>query len=173
MYLLENGIKLRETTPFRHGILIGGLFEDTSLIVRLDVADPIGVELAAPDTGRPFKFSQPSIGAMLIKKDDRSSSCFFPLEALARLQANADELVTMVGDAWREAGGDEAAISRNLRALISALNGDIHRVDSFGVVNWAPSLSMPFGIVLAGPWMGQPEIAEPLTYTIPTQETAQ
>jgi hypothetical protein len=172
MYILENGIRLNKDLPFRHGVLLGGLFDDSELVVRLDIADPIGVELTDPIRNRPFTFSKPSVGMMMIRKSARSSSTFFPALALAKMQAGAGEMTKLLGDAWAEMGGDANGIARNQRALVSALNGQAHSVSSFGTSNWAPSLVEPFGLVMSGDWMGIPELGEPLSYTVKEEEDA-
>lgn len=166
MYLKDNGVKLRDTTPFRHGLLLGGVMDDDSIIVRIDIADPIGAPVTVPGTERTITFNRPSIGIMAIRKADRAHSLFFPAQTLALLQAQANDLITLAKNAWLSRGGEQAAVNRNARALVSALNGDAHQPDSFGTKDWAPSLSMPFGLVLAGDWMGTPEVADILTYTV-------
>lgn len=171
MYLKDNGVKLRDTTPFRHGLLLGGVMDDDNIIIRLDVVDPVGSPVTVPGSERTITFDRPSLGMMAIRKTDRATSLFFPMEALAQLQSNATTLVSLVQSAWLERGGEAQAVARNVRALVSALNGDVHQPDSFGTLNWAPSLSMPFGLVMAGDWMGAPEAADVLTYTV--EEAAQ
>jgi hypothetical protein len=170
MHLLDNGIRLNLETPFRHGLLLGGIMADESFVLRMDIADPIGTTVQTPFTNRPFQFDRPTIGMLLIRKDERAMSCLFPLDLLFHLQAELMDLTTLAQNAWQARGGEPAAVARTVRAMVSALNGVPHRPDRFGVRDWAPSLSMPFGLVMAGQWLGTPETAEPLTYTV---ETAQ
>lgn len=169
MRILPNTRTHRGETPFRHGFLVGDLpmADDLfggSFVLALDVIDPIGATVPVP--GRPnslIAFDDPTVAVCLLRRFEetgRKRPMMMPTSLLDALRAEARALADQIQDIFLAEGAAPNAAARVALSVESALLGATHRPDHYGVKMWSPHLDLPFGVVLAGPWIATPPEAD-------------
>lgn len=179
MYILPDSRVHRGETPFRHGFQIAGLGlseegTDGTLVLAIDVLDPVGRPITVPGKTATMTFDNPTVGLTLLRviaeSEDgpaRKRPVFMPADLVDTLAQQAHTLGTLITLSLIEGGASQQAAGRVGLSVVSALQGATYRPDYFGVKGWSPHLGTPFGIVRSGPWIHMPMDAEPIAK--PTQ----
>jgi hypothetical protein len=170
MFVLGDSYIHRGDTVFRHGFRLGGVrvahaFANTETIVAIDVIDPIGVPVPIPGKSGLIAFDDPAVAiALLLRQGDskRLQPMFIPENLIEDLRAESVNISERFEQELLRYGAEPMAARRVALTVQSALEGSVHRPDHYGVKGWSPHLDVPFGLVMAGPWVEEPPEADPI-----------
>lgn len=170
MYVLGDTYVHRGDTVFRHGFRLGGArvahgFANTETVVAIDVIDPIGMPVPIPGKKGLIAFDEPTVAiSLLLRQGDskRLQPMFVPESLIDELRSESANIGGRVEQELLTYGAEPDAARRVGLTVQSALEGATHRPDHYGVKGWSPHLDLPFGLVLAGPWVEEPPEADPI-----------
>lgn len=175
MYIDPQHCVIRKNTPFSVSIRLGGVplasVDTETWTIQIDILDPVGMLTPVPfRQGKDIIFDKPAVGILLRRTyeaqgEDRAKShvALCPQSVIDWLRENDDDLKGLI-QAWLvNQGATPAQGLRVACAARDALHGQVERPDHFGVLDWAPSLNLPFGFVMSGPWIDEPEMTEPVS----------